>query len=86
MSNLYRQLLGNLLFDHSDKFQAYNSSVCQKVKSSILEKEFCIEMGIFPQFKRLFMTSLIFLLLFIHVQHSKHWYKQPQQRTLVASI
>ena len=59
----YPQLLGNLLFEHSDKFQAYNSSIYQKVESNILEKEFCIKMSIFLQFKRLFMTNLIFLLL-----------------------
>ena len=57
----YPQLLCNLLFD---KFQVYNSSVCQEVEPKILlEKEFCMKIGIFLQFKLLFMTNLIFPLL-----------------------
>ena len=37
----YPQLLGNLLFEHFDKFQTYSSSVCENVKSQFfLEKEF----------------------------------------------
>ena len=35
-------LIGNLLFEHLDKFQAYSSSVCEKVEFQFfLEKEFC---------------------------------------------
>ena len=34
--------IGNLLFEHLHKFQAYSSSVCEKVESQfLLEKEFC---------------------------------------------
>ena len=34
-------LIDNLLFEHFDKFQAYSSSVCEKVETKIfLEKEF----------------------------------------------
>ena len=36
-----RLLLGNLLFGYFDRFQAHNSSVCEKFESKILsEKEF----------------------------------------------
>ena len=38
MSNL----VGNPLFEHLDKFQAYSSSVCEIVEFQLsLEKEFC---------------------------------------------
>ena len=38
----YSQLLSNLLLEHLDKFQEYNSLVWKKVESQfILEKEFC---------------------------------------------
>ena len=34
-------LIGNRLFEHLDKFQAYSSSVCKNVESQFfLEKEF----------------------------------------------
>ena len=36
------QLLDNVLFEYFDKFQAYKSSVCEKVESQFfLEKKFC---------------------------------------------
>ena len=34
-------LIGNLLFEHLDKFHAYSSSVCEQVETQfLLEKEF----------------------------------------------
>ena len=45
----------NLLFEHLDKYQAYTSSVCEKVESDFfLEKEFANKTGILLQIKRLF--------------------------------
>ena len=61
--NSYPQLLGNLLFEHFDKFQVYISSASKKVESNIfLEKEF----------KRLFHDQSYFLVIVIHVQVCKH--------------
>ena len=35
-------LIGNLLFEYLDKFQAYGFPVCEKVEFQLfLEKEFC---------------------------------------------
>ena len=37
-------LIGNLLFEHLDIFQAHSSSVCEKVESQFfLEKEFYLK-------------------------------------------
>ena len=59
MSNL----IANLLFEHLDKFQAYSSSVCEKV-----ERTFANKMGILLQFKRLFHDQSCLFVIVIHVQ------------------
>ena len=59
-------LIGNLLFEYFDRFQAYSSSVCEKVESQFfLEKEFLqIKWVSFYNLDVFFMSNLIV----IHVQ------------------
>ena len=58
-----------------------------KIGSKILlEKEFCKEMDIFLQFKRLLHGQYYFSVIVVHARLRKHWLKQPQNRRLVASI
>ena len=86
-------LIGNLLFEYFDRFQAYSSSVCEKVESQFfLEKEFLqIKWVSFYNLDVFFMSNLIcpllsFMFNFIH-SNSTSWYKkQPQKRRLVALI
>ena len=60
-------LIGNLLFEHLDKFQAYSSSVCKKVEFQFLKRNFANKMGIL-QFKRLFHDQSYLPVIVIHVQ------------------
>ena len=60
-------LLGKLLFEHLDKFQAYSSSACEKVEFGILQ----IKWVFFYNLNVFFMTNLIcpllsFMFNFIH--------------------
>ena len=56
-------LIGNLLFEHFDKFQAYSSSVCENVESKFfLENEFCRSLS-FYNLSLFLMTNLISPLL-----------------------
>ena len=66
-------LIGNLLFEYFDRFQAYSSSVCEKVESQFfLEKEFLqIKWVSFYNLDVFFMSNLIcpllsFMFNFIH--------------------
>ena len=61
-------LIGNLLFEHLDKFQAYGSSVCEKVEFQFLKRNFANKMGILLQFKRLFHDQSYLSVIVIHVQ------------------
>ena len=60
-------LIGNLLFEHLDKFQAYSSSVCKKVEFQFLKRNFANKMGIL-QFKRLFHDQSDLSVIVIQVQ------------------
>ena len=77
-------LIGNLLFEHLDKFQAYSSSVCKKVEFQFLKRNFANKMGILLQFKRLFHDQSYLSVIVIQVQHS--WYKKQPQKRLVKLI
>ena len=61
-------LIGNLLFEHLDKFQAYGSPVCEKVEFQFLKRNFANKMGILLQFKRLFHDQSYLPVIVIHVQ------------------
>ena len=61
-------LIGNLLFEHLDKFQAYSSSACEKVEFQFLKRNFANKMGILLQFKRLFHDQSYLSVIVIHVQ------------------
>ena len=61
-------LIGNLLFEHLDKFQAYSSSVCEKGEFQFSKRNFANKMGILLQFKRLFHDQSYLSVIVIHVQ------------------
>ena len=73
-------LIGNLLFEHLDKFQAYGSSVCEKVEFGSLQ----IKWVSFYNLKVFFMANLIcpllsFMLNYIH-SFSTFWYKNSLKK------
>ena len=66
-------LIGNLLFEHLDKFQAYSSSVCEKVESHFFFRKEILQIKwvSFYSLNVFFMTNLIcpllsFMFNFIH--------------------
>ena len=63
-------LIGNLLFEHLDKFKAYSSLDRGKVESQFFFKKrnFANKMGILLQFKRLFHGQSYLSVIVIHVQ------------------
>ena len=61
-------LIGNLLFEHLDKFQQQSSSVCEKVELQFSKWNFANKMGILVQFKRLFHDQSYLSVIVIHVQ------------------
>ena len=67
------------------KFQGYHSSVSEKTESTILlRKDFANKMGIFLDFKRLFLAQYCFSVIIIHVQFCKHFqYTQPRKREFI---
>ena len=80
-------LIGNLLFEHLDKFQAYSSSACEKVAFGILQ----IKWVFFHNLNVFFMTNLIcqklsFMFNIIHSCPTFLVQEQPQKRRLVELI
>ena len=80
-------LLGKLLFEHLDKFQAYSFSACEKVEFGILQ----IKWVFFYNLNVFFMTNLIcsllsFMFKFIHSCSTFLVQEQPQKRRLVELI
>ena len=61
-------LIGNLLFEHLDKFQQQSSPVCEKVEFQFSKWNFANKMGILVQFKRLFHDQSYLSVIVIHVQ------------------
>ena len=61
-------LIGNLLFEQLDKFQAYSSSVCEKVEFEFLKRNFAKKIYILQQFKRLFHDQSYLCVIVISVQ------------------
>ena len=64
-------LIGNLLFEHLDKFQAYSPSVCEKGESQFFRKGIVQIKWVSYNLNVFFMTNLIcpllsFMFNFVH--------------------
>ena len=86
-------LIGNLLFQHLNKFQTYSSSVCEKVESQFFLRKgiFQIKWVSFYTLNVFFMTNIICPLLSFMFNIIYSWstslvQEQSQKRRLVELI